>query len=92
MSTVKVSQEHNLEPDELHSRIEEIASELGSRFDLKAEWQDDQTVNFKRSGLSGTLSLGADKVDVQMKLGLLMGSFKQAITRELQAQMKKRLT
>ncbi len=91
MSTVKVSHAHSLDNDELKTRVSEIADELGQHFKLESHWQDDSTIKFKRAGVSGTLTLSETQVDVNMKLGVMLGALKGPITKELKAQMEKRL-
>ena len=72
------------------ARAREVASswteEVAKRFDMEftvigGKTQD--TVEFKRSGVKGTLVVAADHFDLQAKLGFLMGAFSKTIEAEI---------
>jgi putative polyhydroxyalkanoate system protein len=49
---------------------------------IEGEFSD--TVEFKRSGVAGTLIVAADHFDLEAKLGFLLGAFAKTIESEIQ--------
>lgn len=62
------------------------AEEVESRFDMECtvvEGSTQDTVEFKRSGVAGTLLVAADHFDLQARLGFLLGAFSKTIEAEI---------
>jgi putative polyhydroxyalkanoate system protein len=47
------------------------------------EGKTDDTVNFSRSGVHGTLQVHKDRFELDAKLGFLLGAFKERIEAEI---------
>ncbi len=48
------------------------------------EGEDEDRVHFKRSGVSGTLCVGAQTFELQARLGMLLGAFKNSIESQIE--------
>jgi putative polyhydroxyalkanoate system protein len=64
----------------------EWATQAETKFDMDctyAEGESADEVTFRRSGVSGTLTVTADTFELQAKLGFLLGAFKDKIEGEI---------
>jgi putative polyhydroxyalkanoate system protein len=62
------------------------AEDVESQFDMECtviEGETSDTVEFKRSGVSGILIVAADHFDLEAKLGFLLGAFSKTIEAEI---------
>lgn len=62
------------------------AEQAEADFDMActyAEGDDGDEVQFSRSGVSGTLTVGADHFELDAQLGFLLGAFKDRIEGEI---------
>jgi len=63
------------------------AEDVEAKFDMACtvvEGTFSDTVEFSRTGVSGTLVVAADHFDLQAKLGFLLGAFSKTIESEIQ--------
>lgn len=63
------------------------AEQAESKFDMECtvlEGETSDTVEFTRSGVSGSLIVAADHFDLNAKLGFLLGAFAKTIEGEIQ--------
>ena len=70
MSKVVIKQKHNKDEDEVRQIVEEVEQKLAADYDLKTRWNGD-AVEFKRSGLTGELSMEPGCVVIKLKLGMI---------------------
>jgi len=62
------------------------AEEVEAKFDMECtviEGAEEDTVEFKRSGVNGTLAVAADHFELNAKLGFLLGAFSKSIEGEI---------
>jgi len=73
---------HALGADEVRRRVDRLATDIGTRFDLRSEWHGDD-LEFRGSGVSGRIAVSEEAVDVDVRLGLALrlmeGTIRQAI-------------
>ncbi len=67
---------------------EKIAKDLKKRFDLDYEWRGDR-IEFERPGVSGHMSVGKERIALEVSLGWLLTPLKPAIEREITAHLDK---
>ncbi len=86
MSDIKIEKHHSLGRDEAHRRVVEMAPKLRDKYGVKLDWQGDKA-QLKGSGVSGHIDIDDSKVEVQLKLGLLLrpmsGKIREAIERQI---------
>lgn len=90
MSEIKIQRSHKLGRDEAHRRVSELAPKLKSKYGVELDWSGDEA-RVKGTGVSGTLLVAADKVAVDLKLGLLMRPMAGKIRTALETQIDKAL-
>lgn len=87
MANVHLKQAHNKSEDELRVIANELADKLGNKYQLKSKWNGN-TLEFKRSGLHGSLILSDSEVSINLKLGMMMSTFARTIKKELAQSLK----
>ena len=86
MANIHIKQSHNKSAKDLRRTVEKLAVELNRKYQLSSKWNGN-TLDFKRSGLHGSLKLGEDEVTINIKLGIMLstfaGNFKKELTKAL---------
>jgi len=82
MSTVHIRRVHGQSLKKAREAAQRIADELAAEFDIDCEWDGD-VLNFKRSGVQGTLSVDKEALEVNAKLGLMVSLLKGRIEQEV---------
>lgn len=88
MATISIVRKHDLTHKKAKAAAEKVAKDLNKRFDLDYEWNGDR-IEFERSGLSGHMSVGKDRIALEVSLGWLLTPLKPALEREIHAQLDK---
>jgi len=88
MPSISISRPHTLSHKKALDAAERIARDLKQRFDLDYAWDGDELA-FKRSGVTGSMRVGKDRVALDVQLGFLLSPLKPAIEREIHAQFDK---
>ncbi|MDY7219289.1 polyhydroxyalkanoic acid system family protein [Denitrificimonas sp. JX-1] len=90
MSKIVVEREHNLGRDVAREKAQQLADRLVQQYDVTYKWVGD-TLEFHRTGASGSIDVEEDKVRVNLKLGLLLSGLSGTIKREIEDALDKRL-
>jgi putative polyhydroxyalkanoate system protein len=86
MADIKIHRPHKLGLAKARKVAWSWAEEVEKRFDMECtviEGETQDTVEFKRSGVNGTLVVAADHFDLRAKLGFLLGAFSKTIEGEI---------
>lgn len=78
MARIHLQRKHNLARTEARARVEAIASKLSTTLNAKYAWEGD-ALRFTRSGASGSINIGDDLIEVEVRLGLLLAPMAGAI-------------
>jgi putative polyhydroxyalkanoate system protein len=87
MSAIKIRRTHSLGLPKARKVAWQWAEEVEKKFDMECtvvEGEYSDTVQFKRSGVAGTLVVAADHFDLDAKLGFLLGAFAKTIEGEIE--------
>lgn len=90
MPDIRMHREHHLGLAKARAVAWQWAEEVEREFDLRCtvvEGRASDTVEFSRSGVSGTLIVAADHFDLHARLGLLVGVFAQKIESEIERKL-----
>ena len=90
MALIAIAKKHALSHQKAKAAAEKIAVDLNKRFDLDYEWNGER-IEFERSGVSGHLSVGKDRITLEVSLGWLLIPFKPVFEREITAELDKLL-
>jgi putative polyhydroxyalkanoate system protein len=87
MSDLKISREHALGLAQARKVAFQWAEHAEQELGMECTYEEGKTqdlVQFKRSGVQGTLKVSASKFDLDAKLGFLLGAFKGKIESEIE--------
>lgn len=87
MPDLRIHRDHTLGLAKARKVALQWAEEAESRFQMECtilEGKTSDTVQFKRSGVNGTLVVAADHFDLNAKLGFLLGAFSKTIESEIE--------
>ncbi len=87
MPDIHIHREHHLGLEKARKVAWEWAEHAEKKFDMECtvvEGKTTDTVEFTRSGVSGTLVVAADHFDLNAKLGFLLGAFSKTIESEIE--------
>ena len=89
MAKLNIEQSHALPIDEVKRRLQELADRLSAKYGIDARWTSDREAALKRTGVSGTIKVGDDKVAVLLDLSFALipmkGKIQERIERELRS-------
>ena len=86
MPSIHLSQPHRLSLAEAHARVDRVATRMREKFDIDSRWEGD-VLRFSRSGVKGTIAVGADAVQVQAELGLMLSPLKGMVEDEIRRKL-----
>jgi putative polyhydroxyalkanoate system protein len=86
MADIDVRRAHGLGLKAARAAAERMAESLGRKFDLKGDWNGN-TLNFARSGVSGSLEVGEKDVRLSVTLGFLLKAMKGSIERAVHGEL-----
>jgi putative polyhydroxyalkanoate system protein len=87
MPDIRIHREHGLGLAKARKVARAWAEEVESKFDMECsmvEGESSDTLEFKRSGVNGTLIVAPDHFDLNAKLGFLLGAFSKTIESEIE--------
>lgn len=79
---------HSLPTDEVRSRLDKAKAKLEADYGAACTWEGDRVMLVNRKGLDGRVAIEADKLRVDVELGLLMS----AMSTQVRDGIVKRLT
>lgn len=86
MADLHIHREHHLGLEGARAVAREWALHVQQEFDMQcvfAHGKEGDSVQFSRSGVNGTLQVGAEAFELRAKLGFLLGAFKGRIEAEI---------
>jgi putative polyhydroxyalkanoate system protein len=87
MPDIKIHRKHRLGLTKARKIAWKWAEHVEQRFDMECtvlEGDAEDTVEFRRIGVNGTLTVAADRFDLHARLGLLLGAFSKTIEAEIE--------
>jgi putative polyhydroxyalkanoate system protein len=90
MATISIARKHRLSHKKAKDAAEEIARDLKSRFALDYAWNGDR-IDFERPGVSGSMQVKKDQIQLDVSLSFLLTPIKSSIEREIHAQFDRLL-
>lgn len=90
MAEIRIHRDHDLGLARAREIAWQWAEQVEAKFDLECtvhEGEDEDTVEFTRSGVKGELTVAADRFELVAQLGFLLGAFKATIEGEIQKEL-----
>lgn len=88
MADISLRQPHELNAVRARAAAEKVADEMASEFDMAIQWDGD-VLNFKRSGVSGTLTLLEREAQLDITLGFMLKAFASKIEEKVSVNLAK---
>ena len=95
MAEIRIHRDHALGLKKAREIAWKWAEQVEEKFDMACtvvEGDDEDTVEFTRSGVKGELTVAADHFELVAQLGFLLGAFKKTIESEIQKELDELLT
>ena len=86
MADIHIERDHGMSMAQARKTAFRWAEQAEEKFDMQCTYEEGATadeVSFKRSGVTGTLTVTAVTFTLQAKLGFLLGAFKDKIEGEI---------
>ncbi len=90
MAEIRIHRDHALGLKKAREIAWQWAEQVEEKFDMACtvhEGDDEDTVEFTRSGVKGELTVAADHFELVAQLGFLLGAFKATIETEIQKEL-----
>lgn len=91
MAEISIVQPHSMSAETARAAAQQMADRLAAEYGVAYTWQGD-VLRFTRSGVEGSLTLGAQQAALRIRLGLLMGAFAPTIQAKASDKMRKIFT
>lgn len=92
MAVINLTRTHQLSLEEITLRVNSVVSKLEQKLDVKSEWENNKTLQFRRKGASGSIEISTNSVDISVRLGMMFRALKGVIQKELEEVLDKQLT
>jgi putative polyhydroxyalkanoate system protein len=90
VAEIRIHRDHELGLKKAREIAWQWAEQVEQKFDMDCtvhEGEDEDTVSFTRSGVSGELTVTASRFELVAQLGFLLGAFKATIEAEIQKEL-----
>lgn len=71
MSTVRIERRHDLGEQRIRAIAERLAADLEAEYGGTYHWQG-SVLHFDRPGIAGTLRVGGNRLELRLRLGLML--------------------
>jgi putative polyhydroxyalkanoate system protein len=88
MADITIVQDHAMAMEEARAAAQKVADQMVVDYEMVAEWQED-VLNFKRTGFSGTLALTPGRAELEISLGIMLKGFSRKIEEQVTKNMAK---
>ena len=75
---MRIHRKHSLGIDEAKRRVDQVAEEIGPKWNLRSHWDGDH-MRVQGTGISARIAVMADSVEVHVRTGLAMMIFRDSI-------------
>jgi putative polyhydroxyalkanoate system protein len=87
MADIEMRRAHGMGLPAARRAAEQMAADLGKRFDVRAAWQGD-TLRFERPGVSGHVTLTEKDLHLAISLGFLLKAMKPSIEKLIHEELE----
>ncbi|WP_136418472.1 polyhydroxyalkanoic acid system family protein [Herbaspirillum sp. ST 5-3] len=88
MADINITHTHKLPHKKAKAAAQKVAEQLAEEYDMASEWEGDVLI-FRRTGISGSLTISSQEATIEIQLGFLLKAFAPAIEEKVSAKMKK---
>lgn len=88
MSDITLVENHTLTMAQAREVAQKVADQMKADYEIGYTWEGD-VLNFKRSGVSGTLALSDGRAQLDITLGFMLKGFRKKIEEQVGKNMHK---
>ena len=92
MATITINHPFSMSRHEVTDQLKIFAEDLSKRYQLQCQWCGEDQLTFKRSGADGDVKVGEDSLHLNLKLGMMLGMFKQSIEDDIQKFLREHIS
>ncbi len=86
MPKIDIHRPHQLSIAEAREVVDQVAERMHEKLGMEGQWQGD-TLRFSRPGVTGTIAVGSDAIQVHAELGLMLSPLKGMIEQEIRRKL-----
>ena len=90
MALIKIAENHTMDPAEVIEVAKGLAARLERDHGVTAKWSE-SSVLLSGKGVSGTLKVSPNRLDIEVKLGMAFSLFKGVVEREMRDYLKRHI-
>lgn len=87
MPSIDIRRPHRLSAADAHAVIDQVATRMREKFQVQTQWQNETTLIFERTGISGKIAVAPDEIHVSAQLGMLFSPLKGMIEQEIRRKL-----
>jgi putative polyhydroxyalkanoate system protein len=88
MADISLTEQHNLSSAEARAAAQQVADQMSADYEMQCVWEAD-VLSFRRSGVSGTLTLSEGSAQLDITLGFMLKGFAKKIEAQVGNNMRK---
>jgi len=86
MPKIDIRRPHQLSIEEARAVVDKVAARMQEKFGMASQWQGD-TLQFSRPGVSGTIAVDSDAIQVKADLGMMLAPLKGMVEQEIRRKL-----
>jgi putative polyhydroxyalkanoate system protein len=86
MPKIDIRKPHHLSLAEARAEVVQVAARMQEKFGIEGQWQGD-VFSFNRSGVSGTIAVESEAIQVKAELGMMLAPLKGMLEQEIQRKL-----
>ncbi|HEX7813792.1 polyhydroxyalkanoic acid system family protein [Dyella sp.] len=86
MPTIDIRKPHQLPLADARAVVDQVADKMREKFGMDGQWQGD-TFNFSRSGVTGSIAVEAEAIQVKAELGMMLSPLKGLVEQEIRRKL-----
>ncbi|OOG47151.1 polyhydroxyalkanoic acid system family protein [Rhodanobacter sp. C01] len=86
MPSIDIHRPHQLSIAEARAVVDKVAERMREKLGIEGQWHGD-TLRFSRPGVSGTIAVSSDTIQVRAELGLMLSPLKGMVEQEIRRKL-----
>ena len=86
MPKIDIRRPHQLSIAEARAVVDQVAARMHEKLGIDGQWQGD-ILRFSRPGVSGTIAVSSDAIQVNAELGLMLSPLKGMVEQEIRRKL-----
>jgi putative polyhydroxyalkanoate system protein len=91
MSDIRVRRAHQLAPELIREKAEQVVKGLQARHGGEYQWRSEHRVDYKYPAVNATVTFDDSSLEVSVELGLLMKALKVVLEEEINTYLNRAL-